>query len=232
MTGTIAHLSAAGLFLLLTHFGISSTPLRAVLVGRLGEKPYLGLYSLVSALAFWWLVAAYNAAPHVPVWPPAGGLAWEPVLLVPVALFLLVAGLSTPNPTSVGQERLLAGDREPVRGILRVTRNPFLWGVGLWAVAHMVPNGDLASLILFGTLALLALGGSVLIDAKLARRLGADWDRYAARTSNLPFAAILAGRQSLVWREIGWWRPAVALLVYGGLLHLHRMLFGVSPLPW
>ncbi|KAA1056957.1 NnrU family protein [Azospirillum argentinense] len=232
MTGTIAHLSAAGLFLLLTHFGISSTPLRAALVGRLGEKPYLGLYSLISALAFWWLVAAYNAAPHVPLWPPACGLAWVPILLVPVALFLLVAGLSTPNPTSVGQERLLAGDREPVRGILRVTRNPFLWGVGLWAVAHMVPNGDLASLILFGTLALLALGGSVLIDAKLARRLGADWDRYAARTSNLPFAAILAGRQSLVWREIGWWRPAVALLVYGGLLHLHRMLFGASPLPW
>ncbi|CAO3458846.1 NnrU family protein, required for expression of nitric oxide and nitrite reductases (Nir and Nor) [Azospirillum argentinense] len=231
MTGTIAHLSAAGLFLLLTHFGISSTPLRAALVGRLGEKPYLGLYSLVSALAFWWLVAAYNAAPFVPVWPPAGGLAWVPVLLVPVALFLLVAGLTTPNPTSVGQERLLTGGREPVRGILRVTRNPFLWGVGLWAVAHMVPNGDLASLILFGTLALLALGGSVLIDAKLARRLGAAWDRYAARTSNLPFAAILAGRQSLVWTEIGWWRPAVALLFYGGLLHLHRMLFGVSPLP-
>ncbi|MBK3778032.1 NnrU family protein [Azospirillum sp. YIM DDC1] len=232
MTGTIAHLSAAGLFLLLTHFGISSTPLRAALVGRLGEKPYLGLYSLIAALAFWWLVAAYNGAPYVPVWPPAGGLAWVPVLLVPVALFLLVAGLSTPNPTSVGQETLLTGDREPVRGILRVTRNPFLWGVGLWAVAHMVPNGDLGSLILFGTLALLALGGSVLIDAKLARRLGADWDRYAARTSNLPFAAILAGRQSLVWKEIGWWRPAVALLLYGGLLHLHRMLFGVSPLPW
>lgn len=232
MTGTIAHLSAAGLFLLLTHFGISSTPLRAALVGRLGEKPYLGLYSLIAALAFWWLVAAYNGAPSVPLWPPAGGLAWVPVLLVPVALFLLVAGLSTPNPTSVGQETLLTGEREPVRGILRVTRNPFLWGVGLWAVAHMVPNGDLASLILFGTLALLALGGSVLIDAKLARRLGAAWDRYAARTSNLPFAAILAGRQSLVWKEIGWWRPAVALLLYGGLLHLHRMLFGVSPLPW
>ncbi|TWA84615.1 putative membrane protein [Azospirillum brasilense] len=232
MTGTIAHLSAAGLFLLLTHFGISSTPLRAALVGRLGEKPYLGLYSLIAALAFWWLVAAYNGAPYVPVWPPAGGLAWVPVLLVPVALFLLVAGLSTPNPTSVGQETLLTGDREPVRGILRVTRNPFLWGVGLWAVAHMVPNGDLGSLILFGTLALLALGGSVLIDAKLARRLGAEWDRYAARTSNLPFAAILAGRQSLVWKEIGWWRPAVTLLLYGGLLHLHRMLFGVSPLPW
>ncbi|KAA0676634.1 NnrU family protein [Roseomonas genomospecies 6] len=232
MTGTIAHLSAAGLFLLLTHFGISSTPLRAALVGRLGEKPYLGLYSLISALAFWWLAAAYNGAPYVPLWPPAGGLAWVPVLLVPVALFLLVCGFSTPNPTAVGQEKLLTGDREPVRGILRVTRNPFLWGVGLWAVAHIVPNGDLASLILFGTLALLALGGSVLIDAKMARRLGADWDRYAARTSNLPFAAILAGRQSLVWREIGWWRPALALLLYGGLLHLHRMLFGVSPLPW
>ena len=38
------------------------------------------------------------------------------------------------------------------RGVLRITRNPVMWGIGLWAVAHMVPNGDWASLLFFGTL--------------------------------------------------------------------------------
>jgi len=231
MTGTIGHLAAAALFLLITHFGISSTPLRGTLAARVGEKPYLGLYSLVSALAFWWLVSAYANAPHVPLWPTAGWQAWAPLLVVPVALLLVVAGFSTPNPTAVGQDGLLSRSEEPARGILRVTRNPFLWGVGLWALAHLAPNGDLASLILFGGLAVLALAGSVLIDAKLARRLGPAWDRYAERTSNVPFVAILAGRQSFVWREIAWWRIAIALVLYAGLLHLHRGLFGVSPLP-
>lgn len=231
MTGSIVHVAAAGLVLLLSHFGVSSTPLRAALIARMGEGPYRGLYSLAAVAAFWWLGAAFADAPYVPLWQPASWQAWVPLLAVPVALLLVVASLTTPNPSAVGQDRLLTGAEEPARGILRVTRNPFLWGVGLWALAHLVPNGDLASLTLFGTVAVLALAGSVLIDRKLRARLGPAWERYAGRTSNIPFAAILAGRQSLVWREIGWWRPALALVLYAGLLHLHRWLFGVSPLP-
>lgn len=230
MTGSIAEVALAGLFLLATHFGVSSTGLRGALVARLGEGPYLGLYSLVSALAFVWLGAAYAAAPHVAVWDHAPWQAWVPILVNPVALLLLVAGLTTANPTAVGQAALL--DRpDSVRGILRVTRNPFLWGVGLWALAHMVPNGDAASLLLFGTLAVLALGGTVLLDAKLARRLGGRWERFADSSSNLPFAAILAGRQRLSAREIGWWRLGVALLAYAVIVHAHARVFGVSALP-
>jgi uncharacterized membrane protein len=223
-------LVAAALFLLATHFGISSTPLRAALAGRIGEQPYLGLYSLVSATAFWWLGSAYADAPTTPLWPAQPWQAWVPLLVVPVSLLLLVAGFSTPNPTAVGQNARLERP-DAVRGILRVTRNPFLWGVGLWALAHLVANGDSAALVLFGTLAVLALAGSVLIDAKLARRLGPAWARYAAETSNLPFAAILAGRQRFVWSEIGWVRLAVALVLYAALLHGHKWVFGVSPLP-
>lgn len=223
-------LIAAAVFLLATHFGISSTPLRAALVGRIGERPYLGLYSFVSAAAFWWLGSAYAGASTTPLWPTHPWQAWVPLLVVPVSLLLLVAGFSTPNPTAVGQT---AGLERPdvARGILRVTRNPFLWGVGLWALAHMVPNGDSAALVLFGTLAVLALAGSVLIDVKLARRLGPAWDRYAAATSNVPFAAILAGRQRFVWSEIGWVRLAAALVLYAAFLHAHKWVFGVSPLP-
>ncbi|MGQ9371179.1 NnrU family protein [Azospirillum sp. ST 5-10] len=231
MTDTLGGLAAASLFLLLTHFGIASTPLRGVLVGRLGETPYKGLYSAVSLVAFVWLAMAYAGAPHVPLWPPAPWQAWVPLLAVPVALLLVVAGLSTPNPTSVGQERLLTGGEPPVRGVLRITRNPFLWGVGLWAAAHLVPNGDLASLLFFATLGVLALWGSALIDAKLARRMGESWRRYADRTSNLPFAAIASGKQKMRWAEIGWWRLLVAIALCLALLYAHTGVFGVSPWP-
>ncbi|NYZ16793.1 NnrU family protein [Azospirillum sp. RWY-5-1] len=230
MTGTIAEVALAGLFLVVSHIGVSSTGLRGALVARLGERPYLGLYSLLSVLAFVWLGAAYRAAPVVLLWEYRPWQAWVPVLVNPVALLLVVAGLSTANPSAVGQAALL--DRpDPARGILRVTRNPFLWGVGLWALAHMVPNGDAASLLLFGSLAVLALGGTVLLDAKLARRLGPSWDRFAAATSNLPFAAILAERQRLSAREIGWRRLIVALVAYAVILHLHARVFGVPAMP-
>ncbi|HEY0833283.1 MAG TPA: NnrU family protein [Azospirillum sp.] len=230
MTGTLGGLAAAGAFLLLTHFGISSTPLRAALAGRLGEKGYLGLYALIAALAFVWLVWAYATAPLVPLWNVEPWQRWVPLLAMPVALLLIIAGESTPNPTAVGRSALLES-ADPARGILRVTRNPFLWGVALWALAHIVPNGDAASLLLFGTLAVLALVGSVLIDAKLARRRPDAWARYSAVTSNVPFAAILAGRQRLVLGEFRGRLPLVVLVVYVALLLLHPWLFGVSPLP-
>ncbi|HYH17697.1 MAG TPA: NnrU family protein [Azospirillum sp.] len=230
MTGTLGGLAAAGAFLLITHFGISSTPLRGALVARVGEKRYLGLYALIAALAFVWLVWAYATAPTVPVWSYEPWQPWVPLLAMPVALLLIISGESTPNPTAVGRDALLEG-ADPARGILRITRNPFLWGIALWALAHLVPNGDAASVLLFGTMAVLALAGSVLIDAKLARRRPDAWARYAAVTSNVPFAAILAGRQRLVLSEFRWRLAVVVLVAFAAILLLHRWVIGVSPLP-
>lgn len=232
MTGTFAEMAVAGLVLLATHFGVSSTRLRDRFVTALGEGPYLGLYSLVALVALVWLVVAYEAAPYRPLWLPGAVAYHVPVLVMPFALLLLVAGLSAPNPTAVGQSGLLETG-EGARGVLRITRNPVMWGIGLWALAHLPPNGDLASLLFFGTLAVLALGGSVLIDRKNTRRRGVTWERFAAATSNLPLLAVLRGRQSLgaAVREIGWARLAGALALYVALLAVHPWLFGVSPLP-
>jgi uncharacterized membrane protein len=105
-----------------------------------------------------------------------------------------------------------------------------MWGVALWAAAHIAANGDLASVLLFASLAALALLGTLLIDRKYAARRGADWERFAAATSNLPFAAIASGRQRFVFGEIGWWRVALTLAVYALLLALHPWLFGGAPL--
>jgi uncharacterized membrane protein len=221
-------LGLAAALVLGTHYGISSTPLRAWLINRIGERPYLTLYALVAVGAVIWLASAYERAPYVPLWPTTTWSAWVPLLVMPFALLLAVCGISTLNPTAVGSPDTL-DEPEPVRGMLRVTRHPFMWGVALWAFAHMVPNGDLAAVVLFGTFALLALLGTRMIDRKFATRHGAKWRRFAAASSNLPFAAIVAGRQHLVLAEIGWRRVGIALALYIALLAVHPLLFGLSP---
>jgi uncharacterized membrane protein len=112
--------------------------------------------------------------------------------------------------------------------VLRITRHPVMWGVGLWAAVHIVANGDLASLLFFGGFLLTALGGAGHLDRRMAATEGARWQRFAAVTSFLPFAALLAGRQRWAWAElrrpVAWGLGAFALLLF-----LHPHLFGVRP---
>jgi uncharacterized membrane protein len=232
MTGTIFDVALAAAFLLATHFGISSTGLRDSIVEKLGEQPYRGLYSLIAFAAFAWLVMAWRDAPYLPLWERAAWQYWIPIAVMPLALLFVVGGLTVRNPNAVGQEKALHS-AEPAQGLLRVTRNPFLWGVGLWALAHMVPNGDAASLMFFGALAVLALLGSVLIDRKNRARRGLDWERYEEMTGNVPFAAILQGKQSLARAasEFGTWRLVATVVLYGALQHLHPWFAGVPAIP-
>ncbi len=226
----VALVLACGLFLGI-HFFVSGTALRGVIVGRIGEGPYRGLFSLASAGALAWLIYAYGAAPFVPLWDRNAVLDWSAIAVMLPAMLLLVAGLTTRNPTLAGQENTLKRD-SPAVGIVKLTRHPFLWSVALWGVAHLLVNGDGASLILFGGLTLLALIGPHLIDAKRARRSPEAWARFAAVTSWLPFAAIAQGRTSLSPGEIGWWRLLLGLVLYTLLVGgLHLVAFGASPLP-
>jgi uncharacterized membrane protein len=225
----MTQLIAAALFLLASHFGISSTAVRPWLVARLGERAYLGLYSLVALGAIAWLIWAYRQAPYAELWPVNAATAAVPLIVLPFAFVLATAGLSTSNPTAVGTLPATLGG-SAVRGIFRITRHPFLWSVLLWAGAHLIASGDLAGVILFGAFFALAAIGTVLIDLKYAKARGADWQAFAAASSNPPFGAIIAGRQRLVAAEIGWPRVALGLLLYLILLALHPWLFGAAPL--
>ena len=118
-----------------------------------------------------------------------------------------------------------------VRGMLTVTRHPMMWAFALWALSHLAANGDAASIVLFGAIALLALVGTLAIDAKKRARWGAAWRGFSARTSNLPLAAAAAGRTRLDLAGIGWVTPAIAAAAYVALILLHRLVIGVSPLP-
>ncbi len=214
----------AALFFGGIHLGIAGTRLRDRIVGAIGTRAYLAAFSLASIAGLAWLIAAYDHAPYAPTWGPLEW--WKPVaiLLMLPSAFLVVVGLTTPNPTAVAQEERAAA---PPRGIVRVTRHPFLVGVALWALVHLVGNGDAASLIFFATFAVVALAGTLSIDAKRSRALGPAWASFAARTSIVPFAAP-AVKGGGILREIGLVRVLAALGVYALILALHGPIIGVS----
>lgn len=222
----ISILAAAALFVGV-HLLIAGTGLRDRLVRVLGEQAYLGVFSLLALGSMIWLCLSWAGAPSAaPSWNAALLRPAMPVLMLVAFLFAAI-GLTTPSPTAAGGEASLEAD-EPAKGILRVTRHPFLWGVVLWGACHLALNSDVPSLLFFGALLLLALLGPFSIDAKRRRKHGERWDRYAAVTSNVPFAAILAGRNRFVPRELATWRIALAIILYAGFLAGHPMLFGVS----
>jgi uncharacterized membrane protein len=224
-----ASLALAALAWFLLHAVVAGTGVRLLLVGRFGEKAYRSAFSLASIGGLWWLVQAYRQAPFVPLWLTPLPLRFVPALLVPPAFVLLVGAFTAPNPTSVGGERLLGKD-EPARGLLRVTRHPFLWSVVLWAAAHLVVNADVGSLLFFGGLGLTALRGAFDIDGKRRRTSPEAFARFEARTSNVPFVALLQGRNRLVPREL--WLPVVLGLALAlASIALHPRVFGAEAVP-
>jgi uncharacterized membrane protein len=227
-------LIAAATFFLAIHLLVSGTRLRDALTGRIGQGPYMGLFSLASVGGLVWLGLAFAQARHA----PANDVLWDvtpitrqaQIALQLVAMLLIVPGLTTLNPTSVRQEGALEKP-DAAHGMLRITRHPFLWGVAIWAAGHLLVKGDAASIVLFASMLLLALVGTASIDAKRSRALGAKWDAFAAQTSSVPFLAIAQGRQRLDLGEIGWWRIGLAVGVWALLAWAHPYLFGVRALP-
>ncbi|HKQ15045.1 MAG TPA: NnrU family protein [Steroidobacteraceae bacterium] len=224
----MANVIAAAAFFLAIHFGVSGTRLRDSLVRVVGDKIFRGVFALTSIVGLIWLIRAYSAAPYIPLWGKL--LALKPVAepLVLIAAALVTIGVSTPSPAGASGESQLTREVN-VRGITRITRHPFLWGTALWAFVHFVVNGDLASSIVFGSLLVLAVGGTASIDAKRRRAYGERWTQFASQTSNVPFAAIAAGRNQLApaLREIGIVRLLAAIAVFVALFLLHGHLYGV-----
>jgi uncharacterized membrane protein len=212
---------------LVAHLLPAAPAVRARLVAALGRRSYLALYSLVSLGLLAWVVQAALAADGTTLWAPT---AWQwlvPILAMPVAGFLLVAGLMEANPLSVS---LRGGEELPA--IACVTRHPVLWGFLIWAASHVPANGRLVPVLLFGAMAILSAAGFVLVDRKARKRLGEErWYALAKSSSTLPFAALLAGRT-----RCGSWKPlataaAISLALYTWfLLAGHAWLIGPEPL--
>ncbi len=170
-------------------FGAHLSPgvfgLRASLVQRFGEKRFRGFYVATSVTGMICLIAGKAIAPHVDIWLPPPWAPKATLVLVAIGFILLMALLLPTN-------------------LRRLTRHPMLWGVASWSAGHLLANGDLASMILFG-----GFGAYALISiASLTRR--------GVQKATTTYAA---------------WQDAVALaaagIAYAAMLRAHPYLFGV-----
>jgi len=128
-----------GLLLFLgVHVFTSFRTARAAAIGRLGEGPYKGLYSLVAAVGLVlivWGFGAYRSGGYIQVWAPPRRL-FHPIALA-LLWFAFVALTATYAPPS---------------RIKSLLRHPMLVAVKAWALSHLLVNGDLGSMLLFGGL--------------------------------------------------------------------------------
>ena len=217
-------IAATALFLGM-HWIVSGSPLRGVIVARMGEGPFKAVFALTITVSIVWMGWAYAHAPYVQTWGTAAGL--KPVSWVLMALAFVMFGASATdkNPTTLGR---VPPDQVEARGMVRITRHAGLFGLGLWGLAHFIVNGDWASHLLFGSFAFQGLIAPLNLDRKYRRRYGAAWEVFARQTSYVPFVAIAQGRNRLALGEINWIAVAVALGLYALTFAYHQAWFGAS----
>jgi uncharacterized membrane protein len=165
---------------------------RAAAIGRLGEGAYKGLYSLVSLgglVLIIWGFARYRGAGYIQIWNPPSAI-FHPIALVLLwlAIVALVAAYAPPSR------------------IKSLLRHPMLVAVKIWAFSHLLVNGDLGSMLLFGSLLAWAVYDRIAV--KRRGDLGAP-----------PVAAF--GRNDVVVIALG-------TAVYFAILWLHESLIGVA----
>lgn len=228
--GSLLSLGLAALAFVVLHLGMSSHPLRSRATSKLGANAFMGLYSLVILGVFGWLLHAWSTAPYLQLWASPAWTRHVPLVSMPLIFVLMIAGYTTKNPASAGQESALEKP-DAATGILRITRHPANVANALWGFVHLPPNGDFASLCLFGSISLLAIVGTLHIERRRRRAHGAAWEAFARVTSIVPFVAILRGRNQLRLSEIGAWRVLLGLAIFVIALASHTYLIGASPYP-
>jgi len=181
----------AGLAVFLgTHVFTTRREARAALIARLGEGPYKLLYSLVAALGLVLIgygYGDYRANDWIAVWEPPAWTRHVAVLLMwPAVIAILAAYLP---------------------GRIKATlKHPMLVGVKLWAFAHLIANGDLGSIVLFGSILAWAV-----------------FDRIAVKRRGDPLPVARAGA----------WKNDLLAVVAGTILYLalgfvfHPVVIGV-----
>ncbi|MDZ3831104.1 MAG: NnrU family protein [Sphingopyxis sp.] len=175
-----------GSHLLLSH------PLRDSLAGRMGERAFQMVYSIVAIATFIMMVQAWRGMPpEPPMWAVGDGLWAFSSLLVLLASVLFMGSLIG-NPALAAPGARAAAQAAP-RGVFAITRHPMMWSFALWAFAHALVVPTPGQILLSGIIAFLALAGSAGQDRKKARLMGDAWRHWAARTSFLPFARQISG---------------------------------------
>jgi len=176
------------------HVLVSLRQSRSALIGRIGEGPYRGIFSLVSVIGLGLIIygfGRYRADGLIPVWSP-------PTFLRPIAevlmwpAFVLVVAAYIPGT------------------IKAVLKHPMLAGIKLWAFAHLLANGDLGGIILFGSI----LAWAVYDRITLKRRVDPGGPPIPVGGLRNDLLAVVVG--TLIYLAVGFvFHPLAGLPVFG-----------------
>lgn len=192
-----------------SHF-LLSHPLRRPLVGALGEKGFLALYSLVAFATLGGMAWAYPRTPvGAPLWSVGDGI-WALATVLMLAASVMLLGSLVRNPAMPGAANAASAQ---ARGVYAITRHPMLWAFAIWGMVHILVYPVTRNIIVALAIIVLSLAGAALQDRKKAALDPQGWPAWEGRTSYWPFAAILQGRA-----RIGGFSGFGAHALGGGLL--------------
>jgi uncharacterized membrane protein len=173
------------------HFIPAGLPgFRKKIISTTGDKAYRGVFALLVVVALAMIVAGWRSMVPVVIYAPP---AWGPTATF-MLMFIAV---------------VLFGAAHAKTNIKRVIRHPQLNGVILWSIGHLLSNGDIRSLVLFGGLWLWAF-----IEMALINHRDGEW--------------LKPERATLKNEAIG---ATVGVVVFLVLIALHPYFAGISPLP-
>ena len=171
-----------------THF-LMSHPLRDPLVGRVGERPFRGIYVVVSLITFAMTVYFYHAiGREPPLWAPPSDALWLIASLLMWFASILFVGSFIKNPAFPGAP----GPKGGPTGVFAITRHPMMWSFAIWAIVHLGLVAMPKALVLDGAILILALAGAAGQDRKKARQFGEAWHEWTAQTAFVPFTGGVA----------------------------------------
>ena len=204
-----------------THIGLSSVRFRPRLHAALGERGFLGVYSLIALATFvpivWYYFAHKHAGPLLWALPIGTGLRWVLYAGMGLAFVLMACAFVQPSPQALG------GDRSaPLTATQRITRHSLFMGLALFALIHLIPNGYASDVAFFGGMAAFSVVGSWHQDRRKLVLEAETYGPFAEQTPFIPFTGseTLAGLRGLPWVGLG---AGVVLTVV--LRYFHASLF-------
>ncbi|MCA0043225.1 NnrU family protein [Celeribacter litoreus] len=199
-------------------------PVKARLVALIGARGFSIAYSLLSLAVLIWLLMAAGRAPFVPLWGKPLWINHLVMTLMLPACLLLAFAIGRPNPFSFGGGKSEAYVPEKP-GLIRWVRHPLLVVLLIWSSTHVIANGDLAHVLVFGSFAIFSVFGMRMIDRRKRRQMGARHDDLRIATRSAPLFTTQATPSGLIIRGL------LGVALYGVLLFAHGPVIGISPLP-
>jgi len=194
-------------------------PVKSRIVTAIGPVGFTLAYSALSIAILTWIIIAAGRAPYVELW---GWEPWQnhiPLAAMYIATLIITMTFGQPNPLSFGGwNNTRFNPDDP--GLIGWIRHPLLITLLIWSLAHMVPNGNLAHVIVFGLFAGFSILGMRIIDKRTRRILGTEeWHRLAKTKREINFT-----RRGLTLLALG-------TAIYLALLYAHEPVIGITPFP-